>query len=170
MRGFWLALLSVIVVHPASADWLANSWPGNAIPKNGNPAITFNATGGVTLVLPEAVLGEAQAAGLSTERAVSAFLARYAPRTCSNLLDLTVPHANLRVNLLIERPVAADAVDQATQEEAATALNHALKSVTRRSVPHVDRVFIVDQKPFPLSIDYAPDQKVHCAEPPDVLF
>jgi hypothetical protein len=170
MRGFWLALLSVIVVNPASADWLASAWPENAIPKNGNPAITFNSAGGVTLVLPEAVLGEAQAAGLSTESAVSAFLARYAPRTCSNLFDMTVPHANLRVNLLIERAVAADAVDEATQEAAATALNHALKGATRRSVPHLDRVFIVDPQPLSLSIDYVPDQKVHCGEPPDLLF
>jgi DNA-binding GntR family transcriptional regulator len=83
---------------------------------------------------------------------------------------MTVPHANLRVNLLIERPVAADAVDEATQEAAATALNHALKGATRRSVPHLDRVFIVDQQPLSLSIDYVPDQKVHCGEPPDLLF
>jgi hypothetical protein len=170
MRGFWLALLSVIAVHPASADWLASAWPENAVPKNGNPAITFNAAGAVTLVLPEAVLGEAHATGLSTEQAVSAFLGRYAPRTCSSLLDMTVPHTNLRVDLLIERPIALDAVDEATQEEAATTLNHALKSVTRGSVPHIDRVFIVDQKPVSLSIDYVPDRKVHCAEPPNVLF
>jgi hypothetical protein len=170
MRGFWLALLSVIAVHPASADWLASAWPENAVPKNGNPAITFNAAGAVTLVLPEAVLGEAQAAGLSTEQAVSAFLGRYAPRTCSSLLDMTVPHTNLRVDLLIERPIALDAVDEATQEEAATTLNHALKSVTRGSVPHIDRVFIVDQKPVSLSIDYVPDREVRCAEPPNVLF
>ena len=170
MRRFWLALLSVIAVHPASADWLTSAWPENAFPKNGNPAITFNATGAVTLVLPEAVLSEAQAAGLSTERAVGAFLARYAPRTCSSLLDMTVPHTNLRVDLLIERPVALDAVDAATQEEAATTLNQALKSVTRGSVPRVDRVFIVDQNPLSLSIDYVPDQKVHCAEPPNALF
>ena len=170
MRRFWLALLLVIVVHPASADWLASAWPEKADPKNGNPAITFNTTGAVTLVLPEAVLGEAQAAGLSTERAVGAFLGRYAPRTCSSLLDMTVPHANLRVDLLIERPVAPDAVDQATQEEAATTLNHALKSQTRGSVPHVERAFIVDQKGLRLSIDYAPDLKVHCVEPPDAMF
>ena len=30
--------------------------------------------------------------------------------------------------------------------------------------------FIVDQKPLRLSIDYAPDLKVHCAEPPDAMF
>jgi hypothetical protein len=170
MRGFLLALLSVIAVHPASADWLASAWPENALPKNGNPAITFNAAGTVTLVLPEAVLGEAQAAGLSTERAVRAFLGRYAPRSCSSLLDMTVPHANLRVDLLIERPVSLDALDETTQEEAASSLNHALKSQASGSVPRIQRAFMVDQKPLNLSIDYAPDQQIHCAEPPDPLF
>jgi len=66
MRGFWLVLLSVIAITPANADWLANAWPEDAIPKNGNPAITFSTTGTITLVLPQAVLGEAYAAGLST--------------------------------------------------------------------------------------------------------
>jgi hypothetical protein len=170
MRGFWLALLSVIAIHPASADWLTSAWPQNALPKNGSPAITFHATGGVTLVLPEAVLGEAHAAGLSTERAVRAFLGRYAPRTCSSVLDMTVPHTDLRVDLLIERPVALDALDETTQEEAATTLNHTLKNQMRGSVPRIERASIVDQKPLSLSIDYAPGQQVHCAEPPDAVF
>ena len=168
MRGFWLALLSVIAVTPANADWLANAWP--EIPKNGNPAMTFSATGTVTLVLPQAVLGEAQAAGLNIERAVSAFLGRYAPRTCSNLLDMTVPHTNLRVDLLIERPVALDNIDGSAQEDAATALNHALKNLARGPVPHIDKAFIVDQKPLSLAIDYVPEQKVRCLEPPDAIF
>jgi hypothetical protein len=170
MRGFWLALLSIITVQPASADWLASAWPENAGPKNGNPAMTLNATGAVTLVLPQAVLAEAQAAGVSTEHAVSVFLGRYAPRTCSTLLDMTVPHTNLRVNLLIARPVAPDAIDEATQEDAANTLNHALKSQTAGSLPRIERAFIVDHKTLGLSIDYVPDEKPHCVEPPNVLF
>jgi hypothetical protein len=170
MRSFWLVLLSAIAVTPANADWLANAWPQDAFPKNGNPAITFNATGTVTLVLPEAVLGEAQAAGLSIEHAVSAFLGRYAPKTCSNLLDMTVPHTNLRVDLLIERPVALDDLDGTTQDHAAAALNHALKNLAMGPVPHIDRAFIVDQNPLNLAIDYLPEQGVHCAEPPNAIF
>ena len=170
MRGLWLVLLSVIAVTPAKADWLANAWPEDAIPKNGSPAITFNATGTVTLVLPEAMLGEAQAAGLSIERAVSAFLGRYAPKTCSNLLDMTVPHTNLRVDLLIERPVAPDNLDDSAQDDATAALNHALKNLASGRVPHIDRAFIVDQKPLSLAIDYVPEQAVHCAEPPNAIF
>jgi hypothetical protein len=170
MRGFWLALLMVTLVNPARADWLARAWPENTVPKDGNPAITFSATGTITVVLPEAVLSEARAAGLSTERAVGAFLARYAPKTCSSLLDMNVPHTNLKVELLIQRPVAPDDIDGATQEEAAATLNHALKTLTRGSVPHIDRVFIVDQKHLGLSIDYTPDQTVHCVEPPNAIF
>jgi len=170
MRGFWLVLLSVIAVNSANADWLASAWPEDAIPKNGNPAITFNATGTVTVVLPEAVLGEAQAAGLSIERAVSAFLGRYAPKTCSNLLDMTIPHTNLMVDLLIERPVALDDFDGAAQDDAAVALNHALKNLARGPAPHIDRAFIVDQKPLSLAIDYVPEQGVHCTKPPNAIF
>jgi hypothetical protein len=170
MRGFWLVLLSVIATTSANADWLANAWPEDAIPKNGNPAITFSATGTITLVLPQAVLGEAQATGLSVEGAVRAFLGRYAPKTCSNLLDMTIPHTNLRVDLLIERPVALDGIDGSAQEDAATALNHALRNMAMGSVPHIDRAFIVDQKPLSLAIDYSPERSVHCAEPPDTIF
>jgi len=170
MRGFWLVLLSVIATTSANADWLANAWPEDAILKNGNPAITFGAAGTITLVLPQAVLGEAHAAGLSVERAVGAFLGRYAPKTCSNLLDMTVPHTNLRVDLLIERPVALNGIDGSAQEDAAAALNHALRNMARGPVPHIDRAFIVDQKPRGLAIDYVPELRVHCAEPPDAIF
>src|SRR5689334_2712173 len=129
MRGFWLVLLSVIAVTPANADWLANAWPADAIPKNGNPAITFSATGTITLVSPQAALGEAQASGLSVERAVSACLGRYAPKTCAKLRDMTGPHTNLGVDRLIERAVTFDNSDGSAQEAAATALNRALKSL-----------------------------------------
>jgi DNA-binding GntR family transcriptional regulator len=66
--------------------------------------------------------------------------------------------------------VALDALDETTQEEAATTLNHTLKNQMRGSVPRIERAFIVDQKPLSLSIDYAPGQQVHCAEPPDAVF
>lgn len=41
MRGFWLALLSVIAAGPARADWVADAWPEASIPTIENPAITF---------------------------------------------------------------------------------------------------------------------------------
>jgi hypothetical protein len=170
MRGFWLALLTVSVVGPAGADWLADVWSNDTIRKNGNPAISLNATGAVTVVLPEAALAHARAAGLSVESAVSAFLGRYAPSMCSSPIDMNVPHSNLKVDLLIERLVAFGDADAATQEAAATALNHLLKSPGTGSVPHVDKAFIVDQKPISLSIDYVPDNQGHCGKSPDANF
>ena len=83
---------------------------------------------------------------------------------------MTVPHTNLRVDLLIERPVALNGIDGSAQEDAAAALNHALRNMARGPVPHIDRAFIVDQKPLSLAIDYVPEQSVHCAEPPDAIF
>ena len=167
MRSFWLALLAVSVVDPAGADWLADAWSGH---QNGTPAINFNATGPVTVVLPEEVLAQARASGLSVEGAVSAFLGRYAPSVCSTLIDMNVPHADLKVDLLIEHPVALNDADAATQEDAAAALNHALKSQTTGSVPRIARVFIVDRKPLSLSIDYVPDHKARCMDSPDANF
>jgi hypothetical protein len=174
MRRMWSALLTLTLLPSvagiAHADWLAGAWPADAGARHGSPAITLNRSGAVGLVLPDAVLAEAQAAGLSTEGAVRAFLARYAPGMCSDLLDMTVPHAKLTVNLMIQRPVALSDLDGATQEDAAAALNHALKSGQKSSVPHIDGAFVVDRRRLSLSIDYAPDHAVRCIEPPDLIY
>ena len=167
MRGFWLALLAVSIVNPARADWLADAWSNH---ENGTPAINFSRTGPVTVVLPEEIVAQARATGLSTEGAVSAFLGRYAPPICSSLIDMNVPHANLKVDFLLEHPVALEDADAATQEDAAEALNRALKSPSTRSVPRIQRLFVVDAKPLSLSIGYAPDHKVRCVEPPVANF
>jgi hypothetical protein len=175
MRRTWFALLTLTFLPSmagfAHADWLAGAWPANASARHGSPAITLNRSGAVALVLPDAVLAEAQAAGLSTERAVSAFLGRYAPSMCSDLLDMTVPHAKLTVDLMIQHRVALSDMDGATQEDAAAALNHALKSTQKSSVPHIDGAFVVDRRHrLSLSIDYAPDHAVRCIEPPDLSY
>lgn len=165
MRGSWLTLLAVAVASPASADWLADVWSNDVSYNNGYPAITFNTTGVVTVALPEAVLAQARGAGLGVEAAVSAFLGRYAPRMCTTLIDMTVPHPNLKVDLLVEHSVQIDAADPAVQEQAATALNNALKSPGTKSVPRINRAFVVDQRPLSLSINYVPGDEVHCVEP-----
>jgi len=169
MRGFWLALLTAVsVVNPAGAGWLADAWSGHT---SGVPAINFTATGAVGVVLPEDVLAQARATGLSVEGAVSVFLGRYAPPVCSSLIDMNVPHPHLKVDLRIEHPITLGDADAATQEGMAHALNHALKSQSTGSVPHIKRAFVVDSKPLSLSIDYVPDHTAHCAEtPPDVNF
>jgi hypothetical protein len=167
MRGFWLALLAVSVVNPAGADWLADAWSNHEI---GTPAINFSGTGVVTVVLPEEVLAQAHATGLSTEGAVSAFLGRYAPPICSSLINMNVPHANLKVDIFLEHPVALKDADAATQEDAADALNRALESRPTGSVPRIQRLFVVDRDPLSLSVDYTPDHPVHCVEPQDANF
>jgi hypothetical protein len=167
MRGFWLALLAVLIANPAGADWLADAWSSH---ENGTPAINFSRTGVVTIVLPEELVAQARATGLSTEGTVSAFLGRYAPPICSSLIDMNVPHANLKVDFLLEHPVAFKDADAATQEDAAEVLNRELKSSPTGSVPRIQRLFVVDPKPLSLSIGYAPDHQVRCVEPPVANF
>ena len=116
------------------------------------------------------MLAQARATGLSVEGTLRAFLGRYAPPMCSSLIDMTVPDANLKVDLVIEHPIALGDADASTQEGAADALNHALRSQSKGSVPHINRAFVVDRKPVSLSIDYVPDHRAHCVEPPDMNF
>jgi hypothetical protein len=170
MRSIWCALVAATLSVPAHADWLAGAWPADSQARNGSPAITLNRSGMVALVLPEGVLAQAQAEGVSTESAVRAFLARYAPRLCSGLIDMNVPHGALRVDLMIQRPVSLDEMDGATQEDAAAALNQSLTTAKPGVVPHIDNAFVVDRKRLTVSIDYAPDRAVRCIEPPDVIF
>ena len=172
MRSIWCALVAATMAVPAHADWLAGAWPADSQARNGSPAITLNRSGAVALVLPEGVLAQALAEGVSTESAVRAFLARYAPRLCSGLIDMNVPHQALRVDLMIQRPVSLEEMDGATQEDAAAALNQSLTSTSAKPgvVPHIDKAFVVDRKRLTVSIDYAPDRAVRCIEPPDVLF
>jgi len=172
MRAFWFAFLVVGLAGPARADWLTAMWRGDADARNGSPAITLNAAGAVAAVLPEAVLAEARATGLTIEDTVGAFLARYAPKMCSSLLDMNAPHPNLKVDLFIQRPVALDSMDGSTQEDVAAALNQALKAPMSKagSIPRIKNVFMVGQSSLALSIDYAPEKKVDCVESPDAIF
>jgi hypothetical protein len=170
MRSIWCALVAAAVAVPAHADWLAGAWPTDSQAPNGSPAITLNRSGAVALVLPDWVLAQAQAEGVSTESAVRAFLGRYAARLCSGLLDMNVPHRALQVDLTIQRPVSLGEMDAATQDDAAAALNQSLTSARPGAVPHIDNASVVDRERLTLSIDYAPDRAARCIEPPDVIF
>src|SRR4051812_26246666 len=125
MRRFGLMIAACCVASSANADWLTTVWPNTADAKNGNPAITLTADS-VAVVLPEAVLAEAESAGLSVEGAVGAFLGRYAPKMCSSVLDMGAVHPRLKVELRVQRPTLLDGVEVSTQEEAALALNQRL--------------------------------------------
>jgi hypothetical protein len=159
--------VGVALAVPARADWLATVWPKTADAKNGNPAITVNADA-VIVVLPETVLAEAHTAGLSVPDTVRTFLARYAPRMCSSVLDMSSAHHELKVELRVQRPTAFEAMDTATQDAAALALN---QTVGRSStVPRIDRAFVVDKDGVVLSIDYVPEKIANCVAPPDPIF
>lgn len=93
----------VLAAAPAHADWLERAWSDAAIAKSGSPAITLTATG-VLLVLPEATLAEAHAAGVETPQAVQLFLQRYGQH-CSAVLDLDLPHQRIKVRLFTLRRV-----------------------------------------------------------------
>lgn len=68
--------------HTARLDWADEAWSESYISRYGSPAITINATAGVTLVLSEASLYDANAAGLTLERAIAVFLGRYGLKQC----------------------------------------------------------------------------------------
>jgi hypothetical protein len=77
-----LAFVSSIALVDAKQkpdSWLR--WNDDA---RGRPAITFNATTGIHIAMPEGMLAEAIALGETKEQAVTAFLDRYAPGTCTH--------------------------------------------------------------------------------------
>lgn len=47
MKRIALALGILLSVSSAHADWLSDVWPPDHAPAHGDPAITFNAAGGV---------------------------------------------------------------------------------------------------------------------------
>ena len=168
-----LSLLAICLslIGTARADWLTTVWPKTPDTTNGNPAITLNADA-VIVVLPEAVLEQAHSAGLSVAGAVGSFLARYAPKMCSSVLDMSAAHRQLRVELRVQRPAALEALDEATQNAAALALNRVMGRSELRStaVPRIDKAFVVDKDGLTLSIDYVPEKISNCVVPPDAIF
>jgi hypothetical protein len=170
-RLLWLTVIGLGLATPANADWLATVWPNTTNSKTGNPAITLSADA-VYVVLPEPVLAEAVAAGLTLEGAVGAFLGRYAPKMCSSLLDMSAVHSHLKVELRVQRSAAMRSLDTSTQEDAAVTLNEALKrqEQTLRTLPHLEKAFVVDRQGLTLSIDYVPEKTTKCVVPPDVVF
>jgi hypothetical protein len=94
-----VAVVSFAGIGVAEADWLGDAWSGESSTRHGSPSITIGAAGEVSVALPGAVLQEAHAAGATTEGALRAFLGKYGPRLCSQLLDLNIPQKNLKVEL-----------------------------------------------------------------------
>jgi hypothetical protein len=99
-----VAVVSFAGMGVAKADWLDDAWSETSSAEHGHPSITVG-QGGVSIVLPRAVLDEAQAAGATAEGALRDFLGKYGPRLCSQLLDLNTAQKNLKVAMrVLEAP------------------------------------------------------------------
>ena len=90
------ALIAGLATSAAlGADLPSDIWSGR---HGGNPTIGISRTGGVSVVLPGALIGDDPAAS------VKAFLERWAPAMCSDLFDFQSPHKQLHVTLYIQEP------------------------------------------------------------------
>ena len=154
-----LAVALTLLASPARADWLERAWDGEATARTGAPAITLSGSG-VLLVLPEATLAEARAAGVDTRQAVQLFVRRYAQH-CSELLDLDHAHQSVRVTLFTSKPVALEDASDATQAQ----ILEALKSRAGKTLPKVETLFVVSPEHRDMVIDYVPARKASCVRP-----
>lgn len=162
--ALWTAA-ALLAATPARADWLERAWDDDAVDRTGAPAITLSASG-VLLVLPEATLAEARAAGIGTQQAVELFLRRYGQH-CSDILDLDRAHRGVKVELFTSRPVPLEDASEAVQGEVLDALKSAKKSAKAKRLPHVESLFVVADVPQHLVIDYLPERKASCVRPGD---
>jgi hypothetical protein len=159
-----LVAAAAFLAAPAhAADWLERAWSDEGVGRTGTPAITLSASA-VLLVLPEATLAEAHAAGLSTPEAVRRFVARYGQH-CSAGLDLDRPHPHLRVQLFVQKPVALEDAGESVQGE----ILDALKAAKTKPLPRVARLFAVTDAPAEIFIDYVPQRHARCVIPGDAV-
>jgi hypothetical protein len=146
----------IAIVSPATAGWLENAASDDMIDANGMLAVTLG-DAGVLLVVPEAVIREAQAAGIGTPEAVRLLVQRYGQR-CSDVLDLDRPHAHLRVQVFLQRPVALEDAAERVQGE----ILDALKRAKTKPLPHVQNLFVTAEEGSELFIDHVPGRKGQC--------
>ncbi len=155
-------LAATLAAAPAStADWLDRAWSDETVGETGTPAITLNGES-VLLVLPEATLADAHAAGVSTPDAVRLFVTRYGPH-CAGSVDLDRPHLHLKVQLFLQKPVALEEASEGIQAE----ILDALKTRNRKPLPRVERLFVVADEHSDFFIDYVPERHARCVRPGD---
>ncbi len=155
-------LAATLVAAPApAAVWLERAWGDSAVGETGTPAITLNDSS-ILLVLPEATLVEAHAAGVSTSDAVRQFVMRYGPH-CAGNLDLDRPHQHLKVQLFVEKAVPLEEASERVQGE----VLDALKSAKMKPLPRVENLFVVADEHADFFIDYVPERHVRCVRPGD---
>jgi hypothetical protein len=158
LAGFAAALL---VAAPARADWLERAWRDDVVAETGTPAITLSA-GGILLVLPEAALQEAHAAGVTTADAARLFVQRYGQH-CSDILDLDRPHQHVKLRLFLLRPVALEDAPERVQGE----ILDTLKTAKTKPLPRVRNLYVTADDSTELFIDYVPARKASCVQPGD---
>jgi hypothetical protein len=151
---------AMLVAGPAHANWLDRAWDDDAVAQNLAPAITLGEAG-VLLVLPQATLDDAHAAGVSTPDAVRQLVERYGQH-CSAIVDLNQPHPHLKVRLFIARRVPLADAPQATQRE----VRETVKS-GRTAAP--DTLAVTSDDYSELVIDYVPARTAHCVTPGDAI-
>jgi hypothetical protein len=150
---------AMIIALPARAGWLEHAASDEMIDVAGMLAVTLN-DAGVLLEVPEAVMQEAQAAGVGVAEAARLLVQRHGPR-CSDVLDLNLPHAHLRVQVFLQRPVALEDAGDRVQGE----ILDALKTAKAKRLPHVNSLFVVAQEGAEVFIDYVPGAKATCVQP-----
>lgn len=152
---------AMLVAGPAhAANWLDRAWDAEAIDQNLSPAITLG-EGGVLLVLPQATLDDAHAAGVSTPDAVRQLVERYGQH-CSAIIDLNQPHQHLRVQLFIAKRIPFAEAPRGTQREVREA------ATSGRNGPP-DTVAVTPDDHSDLFIDYVPARTAHCVTPGDAV-
>jgi hypothetical protein len=97
----YIAMLTALLLPAvAHAGWVEDSWSDEAIGRIGSPAITIRGDRTVAVVLQSEMLSQY---GLDGPAAAETFLEHYGPRQCSDLLDLTVAHQRLQLEIHLAR-------------------------------------------------------------------
>ena len=110
-------------------------------------------------MLPAASLLQAYEEGFTAERALHDFLDRHGQR-CSQLIDLNVPHPDLKVALSLQGRASFE--DVAERDVVLAALEDAKTSYQAGDIPVL---FAVSPVQFEYRINYVPSRQVRCITP-----
>jgi hypothetical protein len=151
-----VAMFTVVGTGMARAGWLDGAWSEGSARRNGHPAVSMSADA-VYIVLPAASLHQAYQEGLTTQQALSAFLDQYGQR-CSDLIDLNVPHANLRTMLSLQGSARFEEIAEGDAALAAAEKAHEPDA-------GIPLLFAVSPLKFEYRINYVPTRQVRCVAP-----
>jgi hypothetical protein len=161
-----LLFATLVSISPVHADWLDDVWSDKHTSRHGHPAITINAVSGVTIVLPEASITEAQAAGVSPQQAAVTFLGKYGPEMCSKITDLNENKPALTIKLVVQYEHALSDASIETQQGVSDATAEVETGRQRHSSGR-DIVFEASPRGEVWTIDYVPTHRARCVAPPE---